>query len=428
MYLLQEFERSGASPEAWNNIKQVHLPKPNKGKRARDGATDAASMRPICILSVWFRIHASARFKSTSVQRWLDTWWPAEAYGGRRCKSIDDALLQIQYHAEQGKYIGAFDYSLAFDMVDPKIALEIFKHLDMPPGWSRLLNGLWTNQHRLVQYDQECSPSCENVTRSLPQGDPWSMAAMTAVLLPPIRSITQTLPGAQTVTFGDDRTVICDTVASCMEATQHWNMWSATLGLKENPNKEQFYHQTARGRAEFIQHNVNPEKITESPKILGSCLKGTTARKPTADEISRVNKAVRAAQRCALLPLPPGQKMPFLAAVAVSKAAFGWHAYVPPRDTFKKFQKAVKLSMWDHKFADVNLSTILRGHAVDIFFRIASNRLVCLYRQCAKRIFVPQQWNQHKRFKNTTLKFADWIGWKGSANWTFQNPFVRKNL
>ena len=129
VHLFQEFERSGVSPEAWNNIKQVHLPKPNKGKRARDGATDAASMRPICILSVWFRIHASPRFKSTSVQRWLDTWWPAEAYGGRRCKSIDDALLQIQYHAEQRKYIGAFDYSLAFDMVDPKIALEIFKHL-----------------------------------------------------------------------------------------------------------------------------------------------------------------------------------------------------------------------------------------------------------------------------------------------------------
>ena len=96
--------------------------------------------------------------------------------------------------------------------------------------------------------------------------------------------------------------------------------------------------------------------------------------------------------------------------------------------SFKKFQKAVKLSMWDHKFADVNLSAILRGHAVDIFFRIASNRLVCLYHQCAKRLFVPQQWNHHKRFKNTILKYADWIGWKASANWTFQNPFVRKNL
>ena len=142
--------------------------------------------------------------------------------------------------------------SLAFDMADPKIALAIFKHLGMPLGWSRLLHGLWTNQHGLLQYDHECSPSYENVTRSLPQGDPWSMAAMTAVLLPPIHSIAQTLPGTQTITFVDDRTVICDIVASCMEATQHWNMWSATLGLKENPNKEQFYHQTARGRAEFM--------------------------------------------------------------------------------------------------------------------------------------------------------------------------------
>ena len=271
--LFQEFERSGLIPEAWNNIKQVHLPKPNKGKRIRDGATDVATVRPICIMSVRFRLHASARFKSTSVQGWLDTWWPAEAFGGRRGKSIDDALLQVQYHAERSKYIDAFDYSLAFDMVDPKIALAIFKHLGMPLGWSRLLNGLWTNQHGLLQYDHECSPSYENVTRSLPQGDPWSMAAMTAVLLPPIRSIAQTLPGTQAITFVDDRAVICDTVASCMEATQHWNMWSATLGLKENPNREQFYHQTARGRAEFIQRDVNPEKIIESPNTW-SMLKG----------------------------------------------------------------------------------------------------------------------------------------------------------
>ena len=228
------------------------------------------------------------------------------------------------------------------------------------------------------------------MTRSLPQGDPWSMAAMTAVLLPPIHSIAQTLPGTQAITFVDDRTVLCDIVASCMEATQHWNMWSATLGLKENPNKEQFYHQTARGRAEFSQHDVNPEKIIESPKILGECFKGTAARKLTEDEISRVKKAVRAAQHRALVPLPPSQKMSSLAAVAVSKAAFGWHAYAPPRNTFKKLQKAIKLSMWDHKSADVNLTAILRGHAVDIFFRAANNRLVCLYRQCARRIFTPQ--------------------------------------
>ena len=117
-YLPLKFcERSGLIPEAWNHIKQVHLPKPNKGKRIRDGATDVATRRPICIMSVWFRIHASTRFKSTSVQGWLDTWWPAEAFGGRCGKSIDDSLLQAQYHAEQRKYIGAFDSSLAFDMV-----------------------------------------------------------------------------------------------------------------------------------------------------------------------------------------------------------------------------------------------------------------------------------------------------------------------
>ena len=79
-----------------------------------------------------------------------------------------------------------------------------------------------------------------------------------------------------------------------------------------------------------------------------------------------MNKAVRAAQHRALLPLPPSQKMSFLAAVAVSKAAFGWHEYVPPRNTFKKLQKAIKLSVWDHKSADVNPTAILRGHAVDI--------------------------------------------------------------
>ena len=170
--LFRAFETSGLCPTAWREIRQTHIPKPGKAVRSKDLAIHASALRPISVLSVWYRIHATARWRSPSVQAWISRWWPATAFGGRRGLSINDALDKILDAAETGRYIGAYDYSLAFDTVDPALALYVFRRVGLPASWGNYLASTWKHQQRYLQSAGQTLPEPSLVQHSLPQGDP----------------------------------------------------------------------------------------------------------------------------------------------------------------------------------------------------------------------------------------------------------------
>ena len=73
--LFNLFEQAGLIPAFWAKARQVHLPK--EGPR-EDGCVDAAKLRPITVLSAWYRLWGSARLQTQNVQQWLGLWWPEE--------------------------------------------------------------------------------------------------------------------------------------------------------------------------------------------------------------------------------------------------------------------------------------------------------------------------------------------------------------
>ena len=87
-----------------------------------------------------------------------------------------------------------FDYSLAFDFANPALAVEILRWLGMPAGTAGLLKSVWQSQKRTIQYAGESLKTAEPVMTSLPQGDPWSMIAMAAVLLIPLCDLRKRYP------------------------------------------------------------------------------------------------------------------------------------------------------------------------------------------------------------------------------------------
>ena len=70
--LYQQFEASGLVPTQWTWCKQVHLPK-------NEAASDCKDFRPVAIMSIFYRIWSSARFKEVATQQWVDRWLPAQA-------------------------------------------------------------------------------------------------------------------------------------------------------------------------------------------------------------------------------------------------------------------------------------------------------------------------------------------------------------
>ena len=428
LHIFQEFERTGYVPDAWTEIRQVHIPKPDKGKRSSDGATDVAALRPICILSVWFRIFASARWKSPSTQNWVSKWWPANAFGGRKNFSIMDALQHILNAAESDQYIAALDYSLAFDCTDPEIAMFVFQHKGMPPGWLGILESMWLHQKRTLQYAQECLPQQQHVSHSLPQGDPWSMAAMTAVLLVGIKAVQTEVPEATCITYVDDRTILAPTETSCLLACQVWKQWSRILGLTESESKEQFFHRKAANRKKFELAGIHPSKVMESPKILGTCLIGSTNRKLTPAETKRLQKACDTANKCACLPVPPEKRLRFVAATATPQASFGWSAKSPAIQDLSCFNKAVQRCVWRHQQADPSLARLLRGHFTDLKFTIACSEITNIFRAIKKGTFVPRRHRNGTGLHSLLTKYAKWLNWHPEAPWIFKTPSLDKVL
>ena len=219
-------------------------------------------------------------------QRWVASWWPREAFGGRKRVSIAQALHHILLDAENDRFLAAFDYSLAFDMTDPALVLHVFQHKGMPKSWLRVLSSVWLNQRRLLQYGNECLDRAVAVQHSLPQGDPWAMAAMTALLLAPLHAIRSECPNTRNYSFVDDRTVTAPTLPECLRAETVWKRWSRILGLRENESKTQYYHRTESGRREFLMAEIDAQKISASPQILGACLIGTQKRSLTQQEMN----------------------------------------------------------------------------------------------------------------------------------------------
>ena len=143
-------EATGFVPSQWRSMRQQHLPKPGKGLR-EDGATDAETLRPVAILSVWWRLWGSARVRTTQVKAWTTTWLPAEAHGGKPACEVLDAVLPLLERTDDDEYLGSFDYSLAFDFTHPRMALDLFKHFGLPPGILGMLQGVWCDQVGYLQ-------------------------------------------------------------------------------------------------------------------------------------------------------------------------------------------------------------------------------------------------------------------------------------
>lgn len=95
-------------------------------------------------------------------------------------------------------YLGPFDYSLAFDHINPYVVTSLFRHIGMPPGISK--------QRRWLQLYDAISATPASVTTSVPQGDAWAMLAMAVLLTAPWLDLKWKFPETTFALYVDDRT------------------------------------------------------------------------------------------------------------------------------------------------------------------------------------------------------------------------------
>ena len=260
-------EQSGRTPKMWREIRQVHLGK-NK-PRESDGAMLTSNLRPISISSVFWRVCSRARFQQPQTQAWLQRALPRYFYGGLPGRGTQDSLGPLLLCTQKKWHVGTLDLEKAFDHGDPVLATKIMCHCGLDPNIARLLEHTWSHQSRCLQLLGQTSPLPAEVANSLPQGDSWSMAAMTFLLLPAALDIQGREPGIQQVIFADDRTFACSSAEQTARVTERWRKWMVRIGLKENTTKAQYFHPQVKGRRALVEAGLPGTCVSPSVRILG---------------------------------------------------------------------------------------------------------------------------------------------------------------
>lgn len=373
-------ESMGLLPTQWTFAVQCHLPKAQKGVRQSDGARDVCGLRPLTLFSAWYRLWSSTRLKTADAQQWLRQWWHPTAVGGRRGQEMYHALLPLISAATEGKYIVSLDYSLAFDYCHPQLATHFFRKTGMPQNICQMFFQQWTNQRRIITFDGFCLPTPEHVNCSLPQGDPFSLIAMVAVMMPAISQIEREYPSVIQRSFVDDRSWAAPSATVALQVEALWTSWSTTLNLRENTDKTQYYHSNIAGRRSFANAGAPRDKITDQVCILGNIFTAARRRSIHAKERDRLASAKSMILRAGCLPLSLKGRRAVIAAGPMAKAEFGWCMYDPPLRQCDAIDRAIRRALREPKQSCVHLRNIFRGHRLNIRYRILTACVNALHR------------------------------------------------
>ena len=314
-------EDQGRAPTAWKRTRQVHLSK-DKPKQ-KDGTVLTGDLRPVSIASMMWRICSKARYRRDATQRWILSAMPSSVYGGLRGRGVQDALGVLLAKVHASWFVGTLDHDKAFDRADPALAIKTIG-MDTRSAAAALLLDVWGDQTRYLQYMGETLPGGIPVCSSLPQGDCFSMIAMTFVLLPALYDIQEKEPEVRQIIFADDRTFVAPQAEMIQRTTMLWSQWTTKLGLKENSAKAQYFHSIVPGRRSLAETGIHADMISDKIKILGFIFAGKKQRKAHPDEKSRLNEAKNRAARCRCLPGSVKRKLMLAQYSILPKASWGW--------------------------------------------------------------------------------------------------------
>lgn len=133
--LLRAWPDAGRPPEALGIARQVGLPELHK---AVDGVLHKRHIRPICILSCWWRVASKAiNTRIRTVLRPLVPNLPPTS-GAENLARVSNAAL----FAPKAVFV-TLDLQQAFDHLRPAALCRLFVKTGWPAGLARLVTGLW---------------------------------------------------------------------------------------------------------------------------------------------------------------------------------------------------------------------------------------------------------------------------------------------
>jgi len=301
----------------------------------------------------------------------------------------DQKVLQKMFERmdEDGSGLVSFEELVAGARKDPEFQSRLRVNFVV---FTAELRSQWGSHSRWVSLNGCVSPTPLRNAKGIPQGDPWSPAALTLVLGCVSRQQKLQVPAATTLLYLDDRSILAPDLQSLQNAMTCWSNLEHITRMRTNNTKTQFIARTSEALHEFQNAGFN---VSKSGTILG-CTLGMLPRPPSQQEEKQKAEVARIAPRISRLPV----KLRFRAQVAsytlTSKMSWGtlFSGRCPDVPWFQKQFKTAVSGSYKNTRASVELTRFyLWGHRSDLGFVACLNLLKALTRWKAVRPDV--QWN-----------------------------------
>ena len=322
-------------------------------------------MRPISLMCAVLRNVTSTLTRRTNFREWAAAWKGPDNYGGFAGVGVHHAVAALDdvWNTLEGDgFFVSLDMQKAFDKTDAKLAIRCLKELGMSHNWERFFTKVW-DQKRFIKIGDSIS-AVQLDTGCLPQGDAFSVIAMSAVLLAAtLDTSSQLQAGERQTVYLDDRNAILMTEVRAKEHVRRWTRWADTLGLKENASKMVIVAKK-KGTIQDVEleaHSAQTVRALGHDFVQKGCRQAGTA-------VKRLQDALERAKKIKFLGFIGGrlQREAFRSLV-VSKAAWGWWMTSPPKKLCRQFVEVTRQALkTTTAMASTNLQRMLRGHNMDL--------------------------------------------------------------
>ena len=274
---------TGCVPAQFLQSRQVNLVKPHK---VMDSRIHVKDLGPISVMSIWWRIFSAAWAKDEQTRNWTQRHLHEQVSHGKNalgCEALMD-ILQDRFANSQDGCITSLDWSQAFDSMRPMVTTQAMQRINFAPQFATLLQKVWTQQVRFIQYEGHTHDKVLQAGQAMPQGDPMSPLCLAIWVSAGLRSMShadELPPNAQTfsVCYMDDRSFWTNSVECAFVLVRKWSHWSQSVGLKENTRKTQVVVKQAADRQVLLDRH--PDWLVDEATILGA---STTSERRKASE------------------------------------------------------------------------------------------------------------------------------------------------
>ena len=267
-------------------------------RTVNNGSVLQYGYRPITILSVFWRVWASAWLKKSTTTEWIKSVLHTEVLYGNQMDAAIAAGNILEAYAKD-KHVGTLDYTKCFDLLRPHACARMMTQAGFHPQMSSLCELLWTQHKRWCSWEGFHSNTPQSsLSCAIPQGDPFGPLVAALYLSAGQRCIESKIPHnvAQSSIFMDDRTFTASSASDLHERVSQWHQWSNCVGLIESVEKTQV---TAKGPANYSRLlDFFPDScVKKEISFLGIVTK--SKHRPSLEkEKERLKKARLRPQKC----------------------------------------------------------------------------------------------------------------------------------